>query len=197
MPLAYSKKGEKTIGNELLISRSLDYKGRADRQRKQRLIRIDAREPRDGITDVLLGGMGYSTERAILPLGDYQWESKLGLCVIERKTPADAHDMDRLRQQVQRLRGASGVLPILLIDWRSRYENPWKDHDFDNLLVSIQGTIRVAHCLQGQLAHRLDSLYKWSQRTGHTFFEEQSMGLLEPEQASPKAKPRGAGFGVV
>ena len=157
--------------NKLLIS-ALDYKGRADRQRKVRAIGIDVRESRDRLTDTLLDGLGYSIERRVLPLGDYQWESKLGLVVVERKTPADAHDLDRLRQQCERLRSASGILPILLIDHRYGRENPWKDHDFDNLLVSIQGRIRIAHCLQGQLAHRLDSLYKWSQRSGHTFSEE-------------------------
>ena len=156
----------------------LDFRGRLLRQRRERIITIDDREDLDQLTRLLLNGMGYGTNVERIPLGDYRWESRLGLVIVERKTPADARDLGRLSSQLTRLRRSteSGeVFPILLIDHRKEYRRPgyepWGDIDFDNLLVSCQGTVRVAHCLQGQLAHRLDSLYRWSNKSTHGFLE--------------------------
>ena len=172
----------------LATGRNLDFVGRANRQRKARVIEIDTHEDLDRLTELLLTGMGYTVRRRLLPLGDFQWDTHQGRCIIERKTPADARDLGRLLAQITRLREAARAWPtrdklqdaitivILLIDHRKEWrDNPnysaWDDHAFDNLLVSIAGIIRIAHCEQGQLAHRLDSLYQWSQKHIHSFTE--------------------------
>lgn len=166
--------------------RELAFHSRLKKQRKARVVEIDTHEDLDRLTELLLTGMGYTVIRRLLPLGDFQWASPLGQVIVERKTPADARDVVRLSAQVSRLRDASshgGCFPILLIDHRDEYAKPkgrykekyqpWSDSDFDNVLLSIGGRIRVAHCQQGQLAHRLDSLYRWSQKSSH--------GLLDTE----------------
>jgi len=156
------------------IGKELDYHGRITRQKKVRIIEIDSREPHDRLTDILLGGLGYTVSRRILPLGDYQWDSKLGRVIVERKTPIDAADIPRLSRQLGLLRRASrdGCFVILLIDHRKSHREPWSDIEFDNLLLSAQGRVRVVHCLQGQLAHRLDSLYRWTNKSNHQLMEE-------------------------
>ena len=165
--------------------KALDYRGRANRQRKARVIEIDVHEDKDGLTQVLLNGLGYSTTRCALPLGDFRWESRLGLVLVERKTPSDARDIPRLSRQVARLRGAAsrsmvgdglGVFPILLIDHRPEYirdpsYKPWADEALDNVCLSVCGRVRVAHCLQGQLAHRLHGLYEWSNKSSHRLLD--------------------------
>ncbi|KKK88667.1 hypothetical protein LCGC14_2740850 [marine sediment metagenome] len=166
------------------IKRELAFHSRLKKQRKARVIEIDTHEDLDRLTELLLTGMGYTVVRRLLPLGDYQWGSPLGQVIVERKTPADARDVERLSKQVVRLRDASshgGCFPILLIDHREEYNTgrytpkyqPWSDSDFDNVLLSIGGRVRIAHCQQGQLAHRLDSLYRWSMKSSH--------GLLDTE----------------
>ena len=165
------------------IKRELAFHSRLKKQRKARVIEIDTHEDLDRLTELLLTGMGYTVLRRLLPLGDFQWESPLGRVLVERKTPSDARDVGRLRRQVARLRDSSshgGCFPILLIDHRSEYAKEhkgkyqlWSDSDFDNVLLSIGGRIRLAHCQQGQLAHRLDSLYRWSHKSSH--------GLLDME----------------
>jgi len=166
------------------IKRELAFHSRLKKQRKARVIEIDTHEDLDRLTELLLAGMGYTVIRRLLPLADFQWESPLGRILVERKTPSDARDVERLSKQVARLRDSSshgGCFPILLIDHREEYHTgryiskyqPWSDSDFDNVLLSIGGRIRLAHCQQGQLAHRLDSLYKWSQKSNH--------GLLDTE----------------
>lgn len=155
------------------MGKELDYVGKLNRQRKPRIIEVDKREDRDGLTRILLAGLGYSVIYRVLPLGDYQWDSKLGRVIVERKTPIDARDIERLAEQLSRLRlsQTEGCFPVLLIDHRGHAENPWSDNDFDNLLLSIQGRVRVVHCLQGQLAHRLDSLYRYSNKSRHGLLE--------------------------
>ena len=166
------------------IKRELAFHSRLKKQRKARVIEIDTHEDLDRLTELLLRGMGYAVVRRLLPLGDFQWESPLGQVIVERKTPTDARDVERLNKQVVRLRDSSshgGCFPILLIDHREEYNRPrhsakyqpWSDSDLDNVLLSIGGRIRIAHCQQGQLAHRLDSLYRWSQKSSH--------GLLDTE----------------
>ncbi len=163
--------------------RELSTYSKLKRQRKAKVIEIDTHEDLDRLTELLLTGMGYTVIRRLLPLGDFQWASPLGQVIIERKTPADARDVKRLTEQVGRLRDAGahgGCFAILLIDHREdwgrrtkgKYQ-PWSDDDFDNVLLSIGGRIRVTHCQQGQLAHRLDSLYRWSTKSSH--------GLLDTE----------------
>ncbi len=163
--------------------RELSIHSRLKKQRKARVIEIDTHEDLDRLTELILTGMGYTVIRRLLPLGDFQWASPLGQVVVERKTPTDARDVKRLSEQVVRLRDSSshgGCFPILLIDhredWARRTKKkyqPWSDDDFDNVLLSIGGRIRVAHCQQGMLAHRLDSLYKWTNKASH--------GLLDTE----------------
>lgn len=156
------------------VAESLDYLGKKRRQRKLRIITIDkGREDKDGITGLLLSGMGYTIEYRQLPLGDYAWDSKLGQVIVERKTPSDIRDIPRLSTQLRRLRegAASGaIFPVLLIDWRAS-ESPWEEMILDNIEMSCQGSIHVAHCLQGQLAHRLDNLYMWSNKYRHELLE--------------------------
>jgi ERCC4-type nuclease len=158
--------------------KALDYLGRIKRQRKSRVIEIDVHEDKDGLVEVLLRGLGYSVFRRPLPLGDFRWESKLGMVLVERKTPGDARDIKRLSRQVYRLRESrgGGVFPIVLIDHRPEYRRdpsykPWADEALDNVLLSVGGRVRVAHCLQGQLAHRLHGLYEWSQKSSHRLLD--------------------------
>ena len=138
-----------------------------------KLIEIDDREDRDGITEILLAGMGYTPQRIRLPLGDFRWESPLGQVLVERKTPQDARDINRFYKQFMRLTKASregGVFPILLIDHRpQKDEGLWEEFGLDNMCMSAQSVVRVAHCTQGQLAHRLDSIYQWTQKPKHDF----------------------------
>lgn len=165
------------------IKRELAFHSRLKKQRKARVIEIDTHEDLDRLTELLLTGMGYTVIRRLLPLGDFQWGSPLGQVIIERKTPDDARDILRLTKQVRRLRDSSshgGCFPILLVDHREEWGRkakgkyqPWSDSDLDNVLLSICGRIRIAHCQQGQLAHRLDSLFRWSQKSTH--------GLLDTE----------------
>lgn len=165
--------------NRRPLGKALDYRGRANRQRKTRLIEIDVHEDKDGLTQVLLNGLGYSVSRVPLPLGDFRWESRLGLVLVERKTPSDARDILRLARQVGRLRLAAregGVFPILLIDHRPEYlrdpnYKPWADEALDNVCLSVCGRVRVAHCLQGMLAHRLHGLYEWSNKSSHRLLD--------------------------
>jgi len=150
----------------------LDYLGRLSRQRKLRIITIDDREDRDKITTILLKGMGYTVKNERLPLADYAWDSPLGRILLERKTPRDAEDISRFGKQSRRLvaAGTGKYFPILLIDHPNHSrDRRWEDFGLDNLCLSIQGTIRVVHCNQGQLAYRLDSIYKWSQKGKHEF----------------------------
>lgn len=159
------------------IARELSFVSKNKRRRKERTIEIDDREDRDRLTQLLLGGLGYSTPVVRLPLGDFRWESPLGIVLVERKTPRDITDLDRTASQLNRLRAAAkeGVFPILLVDHvparRDSNYRTWADDAIDNLLLSLSGTVRVAHCEQGQLAYRLDSLYQWSQRREHRFLE--------------------------
>ena len=156
------------------VAESLDFLGKKRRQRKLRLITIDkGREDKDGITGLLLSGMGYTIEYRQLPLGDYTWDSKLGPVILERKTPSDIRDIPRLSSQLRRLReGAKGgaCFPILLVDWRQA-QDPWEEMILDNIEMACQGSVHVAHCLQGQLAHRLDNLYVWSNKSSHELLE--------------------------
>ena len=150
----------------------LDYLGRLTRQRKLRIITIDDREDRDKITTILLKGMGYTIKSERMPLADYGWDSPLGRVLVERKTPRDAEDIARFARQSRRLiaAGRGKYLPIIIIDHPNHSrDRRWEDFGLDNLCLSIQGHIRVVHCNQGQLAYRLDSIYKWTQKGKHEF----------------------------
>jgi len=158
--------------NPASLAKDLDYLGRSKRQRKLRIITIDDREDRDKITAVLLRGMGYTVKVERIPLADYAWESPLGRVLLERKTPRDAEDIARFARQSRRLvaAGTGAYFPIVLIDHPNySRDRRWEDFGLDNLCLSIQGNIRVVHCNQGQLAHRLDSIYQWTQKGKHEF----------------------------
>ena len=141
--------------------RELSIYSKLKKQRKARVIEIDTHEDLDRLTELLLTGMGYTVIRRLLPLGDFQWASPLGQVIIERKTPSDARDVKRLQRQVVRLRDAGahgGCFAILLIDHREdwgrhtkgKYQ-PWSDDDFDNVLLSIGGRVRIAIVNKGSL----------------------------------------------
>lgn len=152
------------------VARSLDYVTRNARRRLDRNITVDDREPLDGLTETFLRGLGYTITRHTLPLGDYQWDSKLGLVVVERKTQADIMDYPRLYRQVTKLREArktAGVFPILLLDENFRYGAK----NIDNILLSVQGRIRVVYCATGGLAQKLDDLYQYSNAAQHELLD--------------------------
>lgn len=121
---------------------------------------------------------GFTVIHKALPTGDYLWESRLGTVLIERKTPDDLRGMKRFRAQLARMRELeSEYFPILLIDHRPIRWNNWAKrytklgtkelNDLDNLLLSVQGRVRVAHCDAGALATRLSSLYDWTNKPRH------------------------------
>ena len=156
------------------ITKRLDYVGRTARQRKVRAIDMDYHEDVDSITALLLTGMGYTVKRRKLPMGDYQWDSKLGQVIVERKTPSDIQDLVRFGRQLEGMRIAAhnGCFCVLLIDHAAtNKKNRWDDIGFDNLLMAVGGSVKIAHCNQGELANRLDSLYQFSQKGEHGFLE--------------------------
>ena len=154
---------------------ALDYVGRKERQRYPRTIAMDYHEDIDGVAALLLSGIGYTVDKRVLPLGDYQWSSPLGLVIVERKTPADLQDLARLKRQLDKLRvaDAEGCFSVLLVDHTTDYSRSghkwWTDNTLDNLLLAISGKVHVAHCVQGELAHRLDALYRLTQKKEHGF----------------------------
>lgn len=164
---------------------SLDFVGKIDRQRKVREIRVDTRE-QDAVTLNLLTGMGYTIDRHAMLIGDYGWdlreESFLRIrgyvvLTIERKTLADLRDVNRLRRQLVQARYVMAAEPtgqrtffIVLIEFafdRDR-KRKWGEESILNAELSLQmGGANVTRCEGNDLASRLDSLYKWSQKRTH------------------------------
>lgn len=164
---------------------SLDLVGKLSRQRKVRRMWQDTREP-DAVTLNLLVGMGYTVERIGMPIGDYGWavrdESWLAAegwatLVVERKTLADLRDVPRLRRQLSRMREAWDLQPtdlrtlfVMLIEhtFDTDRKRKWPEESILNAELSIQmGGVMVTRCEGNDVAGRLDSLYKWSQKRTH------------------------------
>lgn len=156
----------------------LDFVSRNERQRIIKTITIDSNE-QDPMTPVLLRGMGYDAPVHRLLTGDYSWALQeaswfrvfqgLEATIMERKTPADIKDTKRLMAQLARMTDPK-VLYIVLIDMRSdNHSTRWSDDALDNAGLSLQvGKILVAHCAEGHLASRIDSLWKYTQKHRHS-----------------------------
>lgn len=158
---------------------SLDLVGKNSRQRKPRVIRMDTREP-DIITANLLTGLGYTIERIGMPVGDYGWdlreESWLGNkgykgLALERKTLADLRDTSRLRKQLRTMVAAYyETLFVVMIEhtFDTDRKRRWPEESILNAELSIQlGGVYVTRCEGNDVAGRLDSLWKWSQKRTH------------------------------
>lgn len=168
----------------------MDYKGRRDRMRKQRILNRDTREPggrdRWTTTDVVLQGRGYTIDRHALRIGDYSWliREEAALygagyreAVIERKTLADLRDVDRLQNQLNRAYRAimdegAAMFFIVLIDFTENPDDPraWSDEAILNAELSIQlgGHFKVTRSGPGLLADRIDSVIQWTQKHRHS-----------------------------
>lgn len=155
---------------------SLDLVGKNHRQRKTRLIRMDVRE-HDVITANLLAGMGYTLGVHGMLIGDYGWnlreESWLRVngyevLTLERKTLADLRDTRRLKRQLTKQR--LGVFFVVMIEYRfdTDRKRKWPEESILNAELSMQlGGVHVTRCEGNDVAGRLDSLWKWSQKRTH------------------------------
>lgn len=166
-------------------AQTLDLAGKHERQRKPRIIRVDHREP-DLFTEQMLRGAGYTVERIGMLIGDYGWdireESWLGgrgyvNAILERKTLADLRDTDRLKDQLHRMRARVAVEPpsarslfVVLVEHQfdTDTKRKWTEEAVANAKLSIQLTgVLVTECEANDVAGKLDSLYKWTQKLGH------------------------------
>ena len=164
---------------------TLDLVGKNARRRLVRNMWLDTREP-DAVTHNLLTGMGYTVEKLSMPLGDYGWQLRseswlrvMGYVAftLERKTLADLRDVPRLRKQLARARHIHALEPdgsrtffIVMIEHRfdTDRKRKWPEESILNAELSIQlGGVRVTRCEGNDVAGRLDSLYKWSQKRTH------------------------------
>ncbi len=163
-----------------------DFIGRKKRQRKPRDLVMDTREP-DKITELILSGAGYTVERRALKVGDYAWDLKpasylttrlaYSRVVVERKTLADLRDVERLMDQVRRMRAVSHDEPlgnltlfIILIEYRfdRDFKRKWSDHSICNAKLSLQlAGVKIAECKDNGIADAIDSLYQWTNKTKH------------------------------
>ncbi len=163
----------------------LDLVGKNSRQRKIREIRVDTRE-QDAVTSNLLTGMGYTLDRHAMLIGDYGWdlreESWLHAAgyvtfTLERKTLADLRDVGRLKRQLKKARallvleteGHRTFFSILLEHaYDTDRKRRWPEESILNAELSLQlGGVRVTRCGGNDVAGRLDSLFKWSQKRTH------------------------------
>ena len=158
-------------------SDSLDLVGKNQRQRKVRRMWQDTREP-DPVTLNLLRGMGYTVDRLGMPMGDYGWEirpdsflsGKYLSLTVERKTLADLRDVPRLRKQLAKGQAESRTCFLVLIEhtFDTDRKRKWPEDSILNAELSMQlGGIMVTRCAGNDVAGRLDSLYKWSQKRTH------------------------------
>lgn len=163
----------------------LDLVGKNDRQRKVRRMRMDTRE-QDAVTFNLLTGMGYTVDRHAMVFGDYGWDLReeswlraagyIGFN-LERKTLADLRDVTRLRKQLERAKAVMGQEPhnqrtffAVMVEHRfdTDRKRKWPEESILNAELSIQsGGVRVTRCGGNDVAGRLDSLWKWSQKRTH------------------------------
>ena len=167
------------------LADTLDFVGKNDRQRKARLMRVDTRES-DVVTTHLLIGTGYTLERHAMLIGDYGWDLReeswlgqigYGALVLERKTLADLRDVTRLRRQLAKARSMMGREPehnrtlfVVMVEYAfdTDRKRRWPEESILNAELSIQlGGVHVTRCAGNDVAGRLDSLYKWSQKRTH------------------------------
>ena len=164
---------------------ALDLVGKNQRQRKVREIRQDTRE-QDAVTSNLLQGLGYTIDRHAMLIGDYGWdlreeswlhEAGYVTFTLERKTLADLRDVTRLKRQLKKARallvleseGHRTFFSILLEhSYDTDRKRRWPEEAILNAELSLQlGGVRVTRCGGNDVAGRLDSLWKWSQKRTH------------------------------
>ena len=164
---------------------NLDLVGKNSRQRKPRPMWQEVREP-DAVTLNLLTGLGYTVERRGSLIGDYGWELRdeswlatagHAALIVERKTLADLRDVSRLRKQLARMREVWEVeendlrtLFVVMIEhaFDTDRKRRWPEESILNAELSIQlGGVHVTRCEGNDVAGRLDSLWKWSQKRTH------------------------------
>jgi ERCC4-type nuclease len=170
------------------IANLLDYVGRNERRRKQKVLYRDTREPGGksiALEDIILRGRGYTIEARALRIGDWSWELRpesvlfrLGYreVVMERKTLADLRDVERLQSQLNRayvaMAEGSPMFFILLIDLSVDADDPrsWSDEQIANAKLSVQidSHFHVTESEPGRLAGRIESIYLWSQKNNHS-----------------------------
>ena len=164
---------------------ALDLVGKNDRQRKVRAMRMDTRE-QDAVTHNLLTGMGYTVGRHAMVFGDYGWDLReeswlqamgyVGL-TLERKTLADLRDVTRLKKQLARAKAIRMLEPynqrtffIVMIEhtFDTDRKRRWPEESILNAELSLQlGGVQVTRCGGNDVAGRLDSLWRWSQKRTH------------------------------
>ncbi len=166
-------------------SDSLDLVGKNSRQRKIRRMWMDTREP-DAVTFNLLVGLGYTVDRHAMLFGDYGWELRdeswlrgagyIGFN-LERKTLADLRDVSRLKKQLARAKVVMAQEPpnqrtffVVMVEYAfdTDRKRRWPEESILNAELSIQsGGVGVTRCGGNDVAARLDSLYRWSQKRTH------------------------------
>jgi len=163
----------------------LDFLGKNQRQRKVRELWTCTRE-HDAVTVNLLTGMGYTIDHHAMLIGDWGWELRdeswlrvMGYVTftLERKTLADLRDVERLRRQLTRARLAMASEPdgqrtffVVMIEhaFDTDRKRRWPEESILNAELSIQsGGVGVTRCGGNDVAARLDSLWKWSQKRTH------------------------------
>ena len=169
----------------MAYAESLDLVGKNERQRKVRMICMDTRE-QDAVTYNLLTGMGYTVDRHAMVFGDYGWDLReeswlraagyIGFN-LERKTLADLRDVTRLKKQLARAKVVMAQEPYnqrtffaVMIEhaFDTDRKRKWPEESILNAELSIQlGGVYVTRCGGNDVAGRLDSLFKWSQKRTH------------------------------
>ncbi len=164
---------------------TLDLVGKNSRQRKVREMTRDTRE-HDAVTVIQLQGMGYTIDPRAMIIGDWGWQLReaswlyeMGFATftLERKSLADLRDVARLRRQLAKARHAMSLEPdgsktffIVMLEYKfdTDRKRKWPEESILNAELSIQlGGVRVTRCEGNDVAGRLDSLWKWSQKRTH------------------------------
>ena len=130
--------------------------------------------------------MGYTIDRHAMLVGDYGWdlreeswlhEAGYVTFTLERKTLADLRDVGRLKRQLKKARALlvleteghrtffSVMIEYLFDTDRKRR---WPEESILNAELSLQlGGVKTTRCEGNDVAGRLDSLWKWSQKRTH------------------------------
>ena len=165
---------------------TLDYAGRAKRQRKTRVLERDFRE-HDETTVTLLRGEGYTIDQKTLLVGDWAWDLReqswlhthwgYNRFVAERKTLADLRDTKRLvdqlfraRQQMAQEQPGAATFFVLLVEYKfdTDIKRKWADKSIRYAKLSAQfGGVRVTECGENEIAAALDGLFIWSNKSKH------------------------------
>ena len=143
---------------------------------------VDNREPPQMAQ--LLRGLGLTATVIEALVGDYIWQSPLGVVMVERKTVNDllaSVGDGRLHRQLTTMTELAKV-PILLVEgelsqydghmdaWRGKEaQKDWNFNAVMNLMLSWQlGGIYVTSSPGLSYTHlRIQSLYNWSQKNSH------------------------------